>query len=1839
MSGRAGAAAAAGRTGRGEGGRNRGGRGRGGRGGQQTKKKPKHRSTIKELGDHVFDSGEPEDAGRFVKAKEALINYIRVEGEKEANLVAQSLENMQLGGPEVPPAPPQIPDPAQGAQAGAMINDPVEHTIWEQEIRQLAKRRLNFAEGYRKCYATIWDMCTPGLRKKLQDLQTFDAMQAERNPVDLLQAVSNSVCGREEHKQPVYSLMELHKSLYLFHQTPHQSNQDYADGFEALWDSLEAQGGCTWRQPGLIEDRTAAVATENGRAGQPNNADVAEAEEWVKERYKAALMLSGADHNRHNSLRIYLENRYTVDRADEYPANTRRLLSSLNNLRSERVVIRAPPRNQRGNEGDGRPNFVQVDEGDDDAEDEAEQGIHGGNFLQQRRGDLRATGEASKTYSPTRRGKPRSNTNQGKKTQGQQAQKKAIDKAKVKAAEAKLQDPTKRETCMHCGGEHSLADCPDLTDEQLGQLFIQLQDIEDEDAEVEKPRQDGGMLQQGGGISEMLNPNWVYVDTCTTDDQMVNPAFLTGIHQVKKRLNLQTNAGSASTNKKGYLGSTLFWLDQMGIANVVSLKTLEAKFKITYDSTKDDGAFVVHTPDGKVLVKRCEKTSFPYIDLTDEEGGAAIMMVQTVRQRYEGYTKKEVERAIEARKLQGRLGNPSEATFKGQVSRRPTRNSLFSNCKINAADIQRARKIFGPSVECIKGKATRRKPRRVEYEAVTLPPCIVERFQNTLLLADVMFVCGLPFLVTMSRGLKFVTAQYVPRRTAPELGNSLKSVLQLYKRANINIALVLMDGEFEKIKDHKVAEMVELNTTAKNEHVGEIEREIRVIKERSRATKSGLPYAVLPRAIIKAMVLFEVMWLNAICPGDGWSTTYSPREIVVRWQLDVALHCRGDFGSYCLAYDEPVPTNTQEPRGRDCICLGPTGNRQGTYKFYDLKTKSVIKRKQFDQLPVPDRIIRQVERAGRRDEQDGRLKFANRNNVEFDWSLEDTPLVEDDAVEPPTPLPSIPAEMPGVVLEEDVEAVTDETDPEDEDAGVDQAERARAAAANADFGPRVQEALRRAVRAGDNDGGQGDVIINVHQAPPMAQEPRAEEDEGDLVWGVDPDEEEGLAWDDGEGDDDYVPSDEEQEEESLDLGEGPDSWEDSMDEEEEDDGADGVEDDQRQRHAEERPHQARSRNREVRGPSRMNLLGAQDEKNRSGLEARERAEKTEEKPRSDRAVTPLPGGTTTPRRLAKGALDSWMREHAPGSAKETWRSRRASSIVVEDPRKAYTCRMEASEAPIEVRSDETTVFGMIMQQVSLRQGIKLWGDQAKSSAMKEMKQMHDMSAFIPRHAKTLTSEEKRKALRTLIFLKEKRDKRIKSRTCIDGSPQRDYIPKEDASSPTAARDAIFIQSAIDAMEGRDVAYADMPGAFLHTKTDEHVIVLLTGELCELMVAVDPKIYRRYVTTGRSGRPMLYVQLYKSVYGLLRSALLFYRKFKKELMDYGFEMNPYDPCTANMDTPGGQMTVQWHVDDVKASCRDSFEITKLFKYLDNIYGNKIVAHRGKRGEYLGINFDYSIKGAVVIDMIEYIGKIFEEFPEEITRRSPTPAADHLFKVRDEEDAQFLPEEMAQAFHKTVAQLLFLTGRARPDIATAVSFLTTRVQTPDEDDWGKLRRILQYLKGTRKLKLVLRAKDLSEQHWYVDASHGVHWDFKGQTGACMTMGEGAVINVSLRQKNNTKSTCETELIGVDDCISSALWSVYFVQAQGHEAKNARIYQDNQSAILLEKNGRMSSSRRTRHIKSKYFFVTDKVEDGEVAIEYCPTDQMWSDCNTKPKQGTPFRRDRSKQMGCALVPQDME
>jgi hypothetical protein len=394
------------------------------------------------------------------------------------------------------------------------------------------------------------------------------------------------------------------------------------------------------------------------------------------------------------------------------------------------------------------------------------------------------------------------------------------------------------------------------------------------------------------------------------------------------------------------------------------------------------------------------------------------------------------------------------------------------------------------------------------------------------------------------------------------------------------------------------------------------------------------------------------------------------------------------------------------------------------------------------------------------------------------------------------------------------------------------------------------------------------------------------------------------------------------------------------------------------------------------------------------------------------------------------------------------------------------------------------------------------------------------------------------------------------------------------------------------------------------------------------VKIDPKLYRKYLLVEK-GKSVMYVQLKKALYGTLQAALLFWKKLSKKLVEWGFEINPYDWCVANKEINGKQCTVLWHVDDIKVSHMEYKVVTHVLDLFDKEYGKEapLVVTRGKIHEYLGMTIDYSVKGKVTIIMDPYIQGMLDDLPIDMAGEAATPAATHLFQVN--EDAEKLDEPTAQIFHHNVAKLLFLCKRARPDIQTAVAFLCTRVKTPDIDDYKKLTRTMRFLRGTINDHLTLEADNLSLIKWWVDAAYAVHPDMKSHTGGTMTLGRGAPYSTCVKQKLNTRSSTEAELVGVSDVMPQVLWTRYFMQAQGYTVSDSLLYQDNQSAMLLEKNGRGSSSKRTRHINIRYFFVADRIANGEVKIEYCPTGDMLADYFTKPLQGSSFQKFRNQIM----------
>jgi hypothetical protein len=933
-----------------------------------------------------------------------------------------------------------------------------------------------------------------------------------------------------------------------------------------------------------------------------------------------------------------------------------------------------------------------------------------------------------------------------------------------------------------------------------------------------------------------------------------------------------------------------------------------------------------------------------------------------------------------------------------------------------------------------------------------------------------MFVNKIPFFITISRDIKFGTTEVLPNQKSTALKSAMTHVLSIYRKRGFRLTIILMNGQFEPLCGDLANLQLTLNTVSNDEHVPEVERHIRTVKERTRCVYNTLPFKRLPvRLTIESI-----------------SDTLSPRAIVVGSHVDYTKHCQLEFGSSVQTHEEH--DNSMATRTTGAIALRPTGNAQGGHLFLSLATGRVLNRNRWMALPMPAEVIDCVHVLARRNNSPLGLTFLDHAGAALiDFDLTDTPddNSDDEDYDPADDLDPD---------DDDDDAATDSDDDDDDST----------AFANDDNGDPADAGFDAAIdpppAPAANFPAMADELAGV---PELEPEP-AHDAPIARVYDAEPPD--GTAINDNNTDGDTVGAN---------------------DNDDENNGANAIE-------------------------QVMNT------------------------------------------------------KYGPRQSEYDLRPRR----------------------PRDYSHLHTTLEGIAMTQHSMKKEIKLFGQAGVDAVSKELQQLHNHKVLEPKSPDQISSANRRDALQYLMFLKKKCNGIIKGRGCADGRKQCMYTAKEDASSPMVAIESVMLSCVINAMEQRDIATVDIPGAFMQADMDELVHVKLEGKMAKLLVLIDPKLYRKHVRIEK-GKQILYVELRKArLYGTLRALLLFWRLLTKRLKSWGFEANPYDWCVANKTINGKQCTILWHVDDLKISHVDPVVVTDVINRLEKVFGieGPLTKTRGSLHDYLGMTLDFSSEGKVKSTMVDYIQNMLDELPSNMDGEAATPAANHLFDVNDATADMLLNQETAELYHHNVAKLLFLCKRARPDIQTAVSFLCTRVKNPDTDDYKKLMRVMRYLRGTLNMPLTLEANDVRVIKWHIDAAFAVHPDMKGHTGGNMTLGKGSVYGTSTQQKINTRSSTEAELISVNDIMPQVLWTRYFLSAQGYDTTENIVYQDNQSAILLEKNGKGSSSKRTHHIDIRYFFVTDRVASKEVSIEYCPTRDMVADFFTKPLQGSQFKKFRN-------------
>lgn len=521
---------------------------------------------------------------------------------------------------------------------------------------------------------------------------------------------------------------------------------------------------------------------------------------------------------------------------------------------------------------------------------------------------------------------------------------------------------------------------------------------------------------------------------------------------------------------------------------------------------------------------------------------------------------------------------------------------------------------------------------------------------------------------------------------------------------------------------------------------------------------------------------------------------------------------------------------------------------------------------------------------------------------------------------------------------------------------------------------------------------------------------------------------------------------------------------------------------------------------------------------------------------------------------------------------------------------------------------------------TIKKALKMTGEKSKlamTAAIAELKQIDDKGSWHPKLLNELRRSELKKIVRTFMFVIDKfkpsgeLDK-VKARLVAMGNMQNPDDIKMDTSAPTVNTSSVMIMACVNAKEDRWVMVCDVGGAFLHAlwpAKEGKVHVLLDSINARILCEIRSE-YKAFVNKDGT----LCMEIDRALYGLVQAARMWYDRLTVFLALHRYVVNACDPCVWNKGSGVCQSTILFHVDDLSCSCRDVGELHDIEKMLKAEFGDaNIKCVYGDEQEYLGMLFRYDRAAKVCeVSMKGFTLALLEYAGHDMGKTAKTPANCNLFMLKD--DAAKLDEETGKMFHSLVQALSYMAQRCRVDLSTAVGFLKTRVSCSDEFDWQKLERVLCYLCGTVDLCMRLGMNEPVMIDSSIDASHAVYDNGRSQGGLAISVGRGVVKARSHKLDLNTKSSAESELVATSDDVGEVIWAREFLIGQGYDVGHAVVRQDNQAAIRLLDRGR-SDSKRTRHINTRFYFVHDRIEKGEIVLTYTRTEEMVADFFTKP------------------------
>ena len=534
--------------------------------------------------------------------------------------------------------------------------------------------------------------------------------------------------------------------------------------------------------------------------------------------------------------------------------------------------------------------------------------------------------------------------------------------------------------------------------------------------------------------------------------------------------------------------------------------------------------------------------------------------------------------------------------------------------------------------------------------------------------------------------------------------------------------------------------------------------------------------------------------------------------------------------------------------------------------------------------------------------------------------------------------------------------------------------------------------------------------------------------------------------------------------------------------------------------------------------------------------------------------------------------------------------------------------------------------------MSIKQAREKHTGKYREALRKELQQLHDKKVIEPIDA-PVTGLKHSKVIGVKGFFKEKvnistgKFEKLKFRLVPQGHlVDRSLYSFDETTSPTVALETVFATINLAAFENRRGFTMDIPGAYLNAELKEPHMVRFGVDLSAEYVQMYPS-YQRHVQEDGT---MLFI-VKKAFYGLPESSALWYEDISKFLLDMGYKTHPCDKglfvYTDRKDPKKSCVLCLW-VDDILGWATHDSLIRNLEKAVIEKYDDARLS-ADEELQYIGMVITQPADGLTYVSQQEYIKKILAA--TNTIGYAKDPNHSNLFRNKSTNkmsaDCKNNEQKVCKIeFASHLMMAMYLAKRTRPDILTPLSILATRMQDPDTEDKIALERVYKYVNNTKDYGLTYKPTSM-ELHYWSDAAYALHLDRRGHSGIMATLGfANAPIYVkSGKQKIHTRSSTESELVALDECILHLLWMRQIIEFLGYPQHPAFAYQDNKSTIVVCETGQ-SKNGKLKHMAVRYYFIHGQIEQNIVKIKYCKTSDMIADLLTKPLNGQSFIRLRN-------------